>query len=119
MSEQDNTGEVIQQIELGIFKTQEITLATSLMTADFPGIELFDVLVEPEPWPKDKNPRCIFRLSIAAGQEAMVMVAIKEFWGAKPRGLPISNSGDYDYHKKKLIDKMRQARALANRERQK
>lgn len=107
--------ETLEQIKIGTFTTRDLTLATSLMTSDFPGIRLYEVTVE-EPWPKDRNPQCEFHLTVE--DETVLINALREYNRNRPRGLPISNSGEYDQHKRALVDAMRRARAFANQKRQ-
>jgi len=107
--------DVMEQVAVGVFTTADITLATTLMTSDYPGIRLYEVTIE-DPWPKDRNPRCNFHLAV--DDELMVVDALQRFAANEPRGLPISNSGEYDEHKRTLVLAMRRVRAAANRKRQ-
>ena len=99
----------LKQMELGLFTTRDITLATSLMCSDYPGVTLYKVEADTE-WRRDDKPMCTFHLSVEDPE--VIEEAMGAFQANKPRGLPVANTGEYDQGKKQLIEGMRTARAL-------
>lgn len=98
---------IVEQLMLGFVATRDITLATTLMCKDYPGVEL-DEVVPDEDWPRNGKPLCTFKLRVPQAAEGQ----IREWFATHEReGLPVSSTKEYDRCKKQLVDAMRNARA--------
>jgi len=99
---------IIKQLTVGIFRTRSITLATTLMCSDYPGVTLDQVIADEE-WEPGEKPLCEFVLRVDAGSEGDVERWVRRY--EAEGGLPVESTTEYDHQKKKLIDHMRHARA--------
>jgi len=99
--------DLVQQLEVGIFTTDDMTLATTLMCSDYPGVDLFQVKAPGELLMNGK-PKCYFVLSVDDGAESTVIDAINAL---ADDSLGVSNTKEYDRCKRQLVDGMRLARA--------
>ena len=98
---------VVEQVQLGLFKTRDITLVTTLMCPEYKGVEL-DKVVPDDEWPTNGKPLCTFIMLVAEEAERNV---VEWFEQHEAGGLPVQNTRVYDRCKKELVDAMRQARA--------
>lgn len=100
---------VVEQVSMGLFKTRDITLVTTLMCPEYEGVALDKVIPDNE-WPPNGKPLCTFVLLVAAGAEESVIGWYTQH--NSDSGLPVNNTRVYDRCKKELVDAMRQARGV-------
>lgn len=99
---------VIEQVQLGLLKSRDITFVTTLMCPEYKGVEL-DKVVPDEEWPTNGKPLCTFVLLVSEDAEGMVLDWLEQH---EAGGLPVENTKVYDRCKKELVDAMRQARSV-------
>lgn len=99
---------IVEQLQVGMCNTRDITLAATLMCPDYPGVDLDEVIPDDE-WPRNGKPLCTFVLRVQNGCEDQVAEWFEQHQAGG--GLPVRSTKDYDRAKKELVDAMRTARA--------